>query len=262
MFVGVEGHGVALDLHLDRHDLLCEPAIADGFCRALLAFHGKGVLRFAADVMLARDILGRDAHVAGAEGAVERAQHHVERADVAHLGAPALVRDDEGRARHVLGAARQREIGVAQHQGLHRRDDGLRAGPAEPVDVHRGGGVGNARLHRGDPAQVHVARFCVDDVAKDHVADLVSLDARALQRGFGDNGAQRDGRGAGETAAESADGGARGAQDDDIVGHGGLLSGLAGLCARASELSAATCRQGAALQALAGFLRRVPPAAH
>ena len=109
------------------------------------------------------------------------------------------------------------KIGITQHQGLHDRHDGLRARPAQPVDVHRGRRLWHARLHRGDAAKVHVARFGVDDMAKGDMADLRAFHAGAFQRGLGDGGTKVDGGRSGQRAAESADGGAGAAENDDIV---------------------------------------------
>ena len=52
----------------------------------------------------------------------------------------------------------------------------------------------HARLHRRDPAQVHVARLGVDDVAEDHVADLPALDPGARQRLARGGGGEADRR--------------------------------------------------------------------
>ncbi len=78
--------------HLDRDDLILEPALRDGLRRAFLALQRKGVLRGAADIMFVGDVFRRHAHMPGAEGAVQRAEHHVERLHVTHLCTPALVR--------------------------------------------------------------------------------------------------------------------------------------------------------------------------
>jgi hypothetical protein len=86
-----------------------------------------------------------------------------------------------GGAGHAFRPAHQRDVGIAQHQRLRARDHGLQTGPAEAVDVHRGGGFGHACLHGGDTGQVHVARFGVDDMAEDGGADGgPSIPARSM----------------------------------------------------------------------------------
>ena len=94
MFIGIERHHVALSLHLDWHNLTGKAALFDSFRGALSGFRGQ---RYPAAsrviVMLGRDIFRGHAHVSGAERASQRAQHHVERANIAHLGAPTLIRD-------------------------------------------------------------------------------------------------------------------------------------------------------------------------
>ena len=57
------------------------------------------------------------------------------------------------------------------------------------------------------------------------------LDAGPLERGLDGDGAEIVGRHGGESTVETADRGAGGADDDDIVGHGhllGLRNGMAG----------------------------------
>ena len=205
--------------NVNRHDLVAEAAAGDGRCRAGLAFQSEPVLIFAADAMFVRHILGGDAHVAGAERAGQRAGHHVDGPGVAHLLAPAGGGQDVGRTAHALGPADKGEVGIAQLQGLGARYDGLHARPAQPVDVHRGHAVGDARLHRSDAAQVHVAGFGVDDMAHHDAADLAALDPGAVQCRTDGDGGDVDRGHPGQAAAKAADGGADGGKDDD-VGHG------------------------------------------
>ena len=152
MLVGVE-HDRSLargDLH--RDDLIPEPPLGDGLGRTGLAFHREGILRRAGDAVFLGDILRRHAHMAGAEGAAQRAGHHVERPRIPHLLPEARGLKDIGRTAHAFGPARQREIGIPQHQRLRRRHDGLRARSAKTVDVHRGRPVRDTRLDRRHPA--------------------------------------------------------------------------------------------------------------
>ena len=222
MLVRVERNHVALDPDLNGNDLAFETAFRDRLCCTLLAFQRKAVLRIAADVMFSGDIFSRDTHVAGAEGAVQRAQHHVQSADVTHLGAPALIGHDIGRPAHAFGATRQRELCITQHQRLHSRNDGLRTRAAQTVHVHGGRRVGHTGLHRSDPAEIHVARFGVDDMAEHDVTDLCAFHARPLQRSLGDRCAKINGRGCRERSAECSDCCPCAVEDYDIVCHQGL----------------------------------------
>ena len=154
--------------------------------------------------------------MAGAKGAVQRAQHHVERLDIAHLLAPAGRGHDIGAARHRLGTAGNRVIRVAQHHVLNGRDNRLRTGTTQTVHVHRRSGFRDTGLHRGNAAQVHVAWFGVDHVAKDDMADLPAFDARTFKRGFGHDGGQINRGHAGQGASEGPDCGAGTVQNNDI----------------------------------------------
>ena len=226
MFIGVEADRLALHHHLDRDDLRREPPLGDGPCGAFLAFQREGVLRLAADLMLGGNVLGGDAHVAGAERTGQGADHHVDRLGVAHLLAPAHRRHHIGAAAHVLGAAGQAEFGIPQHQRLDDRDRRLHPRPAQPVDVHRRGFLRHAGFHRGHPAQVHVPGFGVDDVAHRDMADLLGCDAGAGDGGLRGSGPQSGGGHFGQAAAEGTDGSACGVQNHDF-GHRALLLGQA-----------------------------------
>jgi hypothetical protein len=127
VFVGVELPRLAPVLHLDRRDLGGKPAFGDGPRRPGLACQRKRVLIGPVDAVFGGDVFGRDPHMPGAERAVERAQHHVAGAGIAHLLAPAGGRQDMGRAAHAFGTAGQRKMRIAQHQRLDRRDDRLGA---------------------------------------------------------------------------------------------------------------------------------------
>jgi hypothetical protein len=75
-------------------------------------------------------------------------------------------------AAHRLGPSGQGHVGVAQHDQLGGRDDGLEPGAAQPVEgegrrLHR-----QAAVDRGHPGQVHVAGLGVDHVAEHGVPDL------------------------------------------------------------------------------------------
>lgn len=224
----VERNHVAFLSDLDGRDLTVEPARVLSRRCTPLTFRCKGILIRAAYAMFGRHIFGRHAHMAGPERTVQRAQHHIHRAGVTHLLTPAYRGHSIGSAAHVLGSTRQSELRIAKHQGLDHRDECLGSGPAEPVDVHRGRGLWDARLHYRDAGQVHVPWFGIYHMAEGDRPDLIALDTGAIQRCFGDCGAERDRRYRGATAAESADGRACAIQNDDVLihAHGVLPSPL------------------------------------
>jgi hypothetical protein len=85
-------------------------------------------------------------------------------------------------ARHVLGAAADGDVGIAEHDRLRGRDDRLQAAAAQPVQRQAGRPLIDAAVERGHARQVHVPRFGVDHVAEHDMADLGSGDLGAGQR--------------------------------------------------------------------------------
>jgi hypothetical protein len=130
------------------------------------------------------------AFVHGIERVGQRADHHVGHAGVAHARTPASRGRGVGGAAHRLGATTDREVGIAEHDQLGRRDDRLQAGAAEAVHGQRLGVVRHATLHAGNARHVHVLGLTVNDVADDAVADLPGLDTGALDRLLDDHGAE------------------------------------------------------------------------
>ena len=96
VFIGVEDRGTFATPDLDRDDLVLEAPFGKRPGGAGLAFQRKGVLIGAGDAMGCGDVFRRHAHVASAEGAGQRARHHVERPGVAHLLAKARGGQDVG----------------------------------------------------------------------------------------------------------------------------------------------------------------------
>ncbi|MNT33462.1 hypothetical protein D3C72_1693910 [compost metagenome] len=140
------------------------------------------VLLRARDVVFLGDVLGGHAHVDAVEGIVQRAQHHVDQAGIAHARAPAGRRRQVRRAAHALDAAADGRVGIAQQDGLRGADDGLQAGAAQAVDGQRRRVGRHAAVDGRDAAQVHVTRFSLDHIAEHHVADVVARHLRTGQR--------------------------------------------------------------------------------
>lgn len=219
MFIAVEDDGALAACNLDRGDFGSEPTLRHGAGGAHLTFQSEGILIGTADAMGCGNVLGGHAHMPGPERAGKRPGHHVDGAGIAHLGAKARSGQRMGRARHAFRPTHERCIGIAQHERLRTRNDGLQAGAAEAVDVHRRGGFRHAGLHCGNARQVHVAWFGVDDMAEDRRADGGGVQSRAGNGFACRRGGKVDGRDGGERSAEGADGGARAGEDVDI-GHG------------------------------------------
>ena len=96
MFIGDEIDHFAPVFHRHRRNLAVEIPGVHRRRRALLALQRKGVLIGPADGVFTCDVFGRHAHMPGAKGAIQRAQHHILRAHIAHLGTPALIGNDKG----------------------------------------------------------------------------------------------------------------------------------------------------------------------
>jgi hypothetical protein len=83
---------------------------------------------------------------------------------------------------HALGATADGNVGVAEQDGLRGAHHGLQARAAQAVDVERWRLGRHAAVDGRHAREVHVARLGVDDVAEDHVADVLALHAGAGQR--------------------------------------------------------------------------------
>ena len=91
---------------------------------------------------------------------------------------------------HVLHPAREGDPRLAEADHLHRGDDGLDAGAAEPVHGERGHLDGQPRLEADVAGAVDRVARGLQGVAHDHVVDPRRLHARPLERGAGRVGAQ------------------------------------------------------------------------
>jgi hypothetical protein len=128
-------------------------------------------------------------------------------------------------AAHVLGAAADGDVAVAQQDGLAGADDGLQARAAQAVDVHGRRFLGAAAVDGRHAREVHVARLGVDHVAEHHVAHVLALDAGAGDGLLDHGGGQVDGGDVLQAAAKGSDGGAHTAGDDDFTAHDARLLG-------------------------------------
>ena len=133
-----DGLGLAL-LDADLDDFPVEEAALLGRLAAALAAIGEGILIGAADLMLARDVLGGLAHGVDAVGRFHArideapAQHGIlelHRAVERTLG----LAHDVGRAGHALNAARDHHVGLTKLHGTCGMSSRLQARPAQAID--------------------------------------------------------------------------------------------------------------------------------
>ena len=215
--------GVALAT-LDRHrdDLLGQAAVVGRLDRALVAAQRPAVEVGAGDLELVADLGRLVEHLAPGERVRQPVvDHRVQRLGVAHAKAEAGLGQHVRRAGHRLHAAADADLDVARADLRVEDADGADAGGADLVDRLRGDLLRDAaldlRLARGD-----LALAGLQDLAHDHVLDLIPADVRALQRGLDRDAAQLRGVERGQAPAHLPDRGAGGAEDDGL-GHG-LLS--------------------------------------
>ena len=88
------------------------------------------------------------------------------------------------------GATGHCHVGVAVQDALGGADHGLQAGAAQEVQGQARRLDAATAFDGSHPAQVHVARLGVGDMAEDNVADLLAVDPGAGQRFAGDEGGE------------------------------------------------------------------------
>jgi hypothetical protein len=219
MLVGVEQHRALACGDFNRDDLVLEVPGGDGGSGAALALAGELVLHLARDFVALGHVLGGDAHVHFLPGVVQDAEHVVDALGVAHAHAVACGGVEVGAPAHGLRPAAHGHVEPVAN-GLRRRDDGLQARAAQAVDVEGGRLDGAARVDGGHAAQVRVLGVGGDHVAHDHMAHGVGRQARALDGRFDGGGGELGVGNVFQRAAEGADGGAGGADNENVaVGH-------------------------------------------
>ena len=121
MLVGVEDGRPFAAGYLDANDLSLEPAGRLRRVEALLGPQGPPVLRLAADLEFADQILGVPARRLIRERVIEAVtQHAVIELAVAHAVAPAAARDQVGRQIHILHASGHSGLGTTQEDLMRR----------------------------------------------------------------------------------------------------------------------------------------------
>lgn len=161
-------------------DLLGVDAFRAGGRGAALGLRRELVLALAGDVVVTRDVFRGHAHVAGAEGAGERAGEPVVEFAVAHALAEAGALDGVGGLAHGFGANGKCHGAVARLEELRGGDHGLDAGAAEAVDAHCGRGLGHSDADGDFAGNVQVARDDGHDIRRHRGVDFGGRDTRTL----------------------------------------------------------------------------------
>ncbi len=117
---------------------------------------------------------------------------------------------------HGFLAAGDHDFGIAIEQRLVAQRHGAQTGTTKLIDTPGRAFHRDAGGDRGLTGRVLALRRG-QDLAHDHLGNAAGLNARALQRGLDGDGAEVMGRHGGESAVETSDRGAGGADDDDIV---------------------------------------------
>ena len=209
--------GKAVD-DLDRRDLVGELARLLGLQCTQVRLERERVLRFAADLPLRRDLLGRQAHAVGdADVLVPGQDLGVERRLVAAHRHEA----------HRLGAAGDEHVGLADADAIGGHLDGGDPRGAEAVHRHAGHRVRQRELSR-DACHVHALLGLGERAADDRVLDRLRIQRRHLRQRAAD---RRDQQVVGPCVPEvaparPADRCARGGDDVgvlNLLGHVGQL---------------------------------------
>src|SRR3712207_127789 len=183
VLVGGELYGLFLLLDLDGDDLAVEKLLFVGLGGPLVATHGVGVGLLAGYAVLLRDVLRRHAHVVVVEDVPQAIIDQVI-VDVGlrhpHAVAVAGLVQQKRRPVHVLYAAGHHHISVAQRDLLRRRDYGLQARAAHPVQRHARRGHRQPSFHADLASGIH-ALPRAQDVADYDLVHLLAVDPRALQ---------------------------------------------------------------------------------
>ena len=221
MFVGVEQHNTFAGLDFHRHDLFLEATLGNGDGSTAMAFGGQCILLRARNVVARGHVLGRDTHVHLFPRVMQDAQHVVHQCSVTHAHAITGRGVEVGAATHGFRAAADGDVAIAQGNGLRCRYDGLQARAAQAVDIEGGGLDRAAGINGGDAAQIGVLGVSGNHIAHHHMANGIRSHATAFDGGAHSGGGELGVGHVFERTAEGADGGAGGADDEDVaLGHG------------------------------------------
>src|SRR5215510_1006508 len=218
MFVSIGDDIAFARLHSHRHDLVLELSGLLRSFRLVLGGHRELVLLRAGDLPLARDVLGRVAHMIAVE-CIPKAvlDHGIDHVEVAHFHAAAQV----GAVRclaHGFLTPGNHDFGVAVENGLVAKRDRAQAGPAKLVDAPGWTLHWDPRSDRGLASRV-LALAGREYLTHDYLGDLGPLDPGALECLLDRNLPEFVGGKSRERPVEGPDGRAGGGDDDNIVLH-------------------------------------------
>src|SRR5215467_1267747 len=180
MFVSIGDDIAFARLHSHRHDLVLELSGLLRSFRLVLGGHREFVLLRAGDLPLARDVLGRVAHMIAVE-CIPKAvlDHGIDHVEVAHFHAAAQV----GAVRclaHGFLTPGNHDFGVAVENGLVAKRDRAQAGPAKLVDAPGWTLHWDPRSDRGLASRV-LALAGREYLTHDYLGDLGPLYPGALE---------------------------------------------------------------------------------
>ena len=167
-----DGHG---------HELLVEETVLGGLGRALVGPGTEGVLLLAREPVPLVVAVGREPHrdlVESAEQSVVR--HGVDDCRVAVLHAAAHLGEEVWGVRHRLHATGDDDLELSGADQLVGQGDGVQAGQTDLVDGDRGDVHRDAALDRR-LSRAELPGAGLQDLAEDHVVDLLTRDAGPLQ---------------------------------------------------------------------------------
>ena len=195
-------------------ELVGEPARLGGRHGSLMRAERPLVLLLARDAELARDEGRLLDHVLAVERGDEAVvEHEVDHGPVAQPVAEARLLEDVGRVRHRLHAARDDHVVVAGADHLVGDLDGANARGAHLVDGVARNLLREARAH-SRLAGGRLAGAALEDLAHDHVLDLVVADVDAVERGADRDRPELGRLVVAQAASELAEGRANGRDDD------------------------------------------------
>src|SRR5262245_17635745 len=218
MFVSIDDDIAFTRLHSHLHDLVLELSRLLRSFRLVLGGHRELVLLRAGDLPLARDVLGRVAHMIAVESIPKAVlDHGIDHVEVAHFHA-ATQMGAVRRLAHGFLPPGDHDFGVAVENGLVPKRDRAQAGPAKLVDAPGRSLHGDTRSDRGLAGRV-LALTGRENLTHDDLGDLRPLDPGALERLLDGNPPEFVSGKSRERSIEGPDGCAGGGDDDNIVLH-------------------------------------------
>ncbi len=207
----------ALDRH--RHDLLGQASLVGGLQRQLVGAQRPAVHVRPGQLELGGHLARLLGHVLARERVGQPVvDHGVDRLGVAHPEAEASLLEHVRGARHRLHAPADADLDVPGSDRRVEQPGGPDPGRAHLVDRLRGHLLGDPGLDLG-LARGDLSLPGLEDLAHDHVLDLLGGDVGALESAADRRAAELGGVDGGQAAAELADRRAGGGEDHGL-GHG------------------------------------------